>query len=202
VNGGAASDQITLIGIANGNPGTYGTGFSVFGGGGNDTVSLTTAANFFGNIVGGEGADEFYLGMAFGAKIRYDSVADASTLSQMDYVSSDIGTGGGFETAFTISQDLIQAFAGGYSVGGPVEVNSGFAEFTSDFTTNLTARVAKLDSVMTGGEVASFTDGTNFYIFIQGGTAGDGTQNDIVIETDKRAVDFDILSGTAISVDY
>ena len=107
---------------------------------------------------------------------------------------------------FTVSAALGNALlstgvAGGESFNGAI--TDGILSGT-DFETAeaLTARVATIDAaVTTKGAVFMFEDNSNNdFLFIQGGSVGGGTDDDLIVKFGNDVSAVSVVGGTAITV--
>jgi hypothetical protein len=202
IGGGAGKDTITISGaLATGNG-------TIFGGGGDDIITVSAVQTGAATqLVGGTGADTFQLGATVSAgqtsvNIRYTSFSE-STLGSVDYVSATVTRG----SAFIISNSVV-------SGSTAVSVNAGGADgigtdaggivtgFGANVGTDVTARTIAIDTYLSQGQVAAFTDGAgNDYLFIQGGAAGSGTADDLLVQTNSLVTGFAIVGGSAVLID-
>lgn len=195
VNGGEGADTITLATFGD-TGGTIGAGAEIFGDAGADKFNLGSVT--YAGVTGAESG---------GTTLGFASF-DQSNLSAYDFASAAITNNvisGGAANIFTINQSVVTATIAN-SVGNPASFTgmAGIGTFTSTFATDLTARVAELDRILVAGQTIAFTAdatsaGQNF-VFIQGGAAGSGSDNDLLIRTNTLAGGFNVKNNTAISV--
>lgn len=194
---GAGNDSITVSGALTDN---YGT---IQGGGGVDVITVTAGNANGGLLYGGADADLIGLGTSLagtfgtgttvptgisGAAVAY-STFNQSNLAGFDIVSAVAGNGVGSGRAFVVNQSAVTfsaAAAGTYALGGANQFTVGLNSRATTFaagTNSLTARVAALDSALGQGGTVLFQNagGTNF-LFVQGGSAGGGTADDLVVQ--------------------
>jgi hypothetical protein len=202
VGGGAGADTITISAII-----TTGNNSTIFGGGQADVISVSAVASGAGlQIVGGEGSDTIGLGGtvtggATSVNVRYTSFGD-STLGSIDYVSASVSV----ESAYVISQSVVSGStaisvnAGGAD-GVVTNANGTVTSFGNNVAGDVTARTTVLDTYLSKGQVATFTDGAgNDYLFIQAGAAGNGTADDLLVSTNSLVTGISIAGGTAITI--
>ena len=205
LNGGAGADSIYISAV-------FSAG-TLNGGAGSDTISLGTYAvsgGTAGIIFGDAQADKFNLGQrgytggtvggnSGGSIVSYTSF-DQSNLAATDVVSA--GAAAGFETGvlFTISQSAVSLQLGNGGNTTTFTATDGIAVFTSTFDATLTARVNKLDDVLTKGQVVAFTNAaaTEQWVFVQGGTAGN--TDDLLVSVETAIGDVTLGGTTAIQV--
>jgi Ca2+-binding RTX toxin-like protein len=169
IEAGAGNDTISV-------GATTKDGSLIMGGGGADEIIISGISGSLvaGTIFGGAGADVIGTGISgaggtLGAQFGYSAFSD-STLSAMDTIAVAGGSGtynfrytpGGLTRASDTSNSTLSGA-------------NGVFNFTSTFSTDLTARVEAIDSlVTTANAVAVFSDSSSkSYLFIQGGTGND-----------------------------
>ena len=193
VNGGAGSDTIELLNASN-----VASGYvAINGGGGGDVISGTIAAGEGTNsvsattIAGGAGADSITLRQAVGsgALFTYGAATDSNVTSYDIISSTTVGALSGnlvFNTTAigtpAVQNSNIQV--SGAVAGQTLTIASGgaAAAFRSTFGGNwsLSDRVSAIGAQLsTKGQFTHFTDGTNTYLFVQGGSAG--TSDDLLV---------------------
>jgi len=183
INGGAGNDSIQISAASAG-----ALASSVFNGGqGKDTITLDmanilsagAAVSKAVTINGGAGAD-LLTNNAWGSAGGSGSFAwsgyDASTLDAMDTIAfstASVSAGASFGSA----RAILRFAQGGLSLStgtgqSGVSAKSGHIVWSGYTDENLTARVASIDaSFTTTGNFAVFTtDGTEKFLFVQGGT--------------------------------
>ena len=176
IAGGAGSDLINLgsfSGVA--------TGLLVQGGGDNDTIILSaiTGNSDVMSIYGGDGADKFDLSadivsVASGGLgiFSYSSMSE-STANARDFYSG-VGTAGLDGLRFYVGGVSGSIAESGTTTSNGNYVISGVAYFTSTFSTDVSARVAVIDAlVTTNGAAVLFSDSVNSqndFLFVQGGS--------------------------------
>jgi hypothetical protein len=204
VNGGAGADVINIT--ASLGTGTLGV---INGGGGGDVIDMSASlASAIATVDGGAGSDTINLGATIASSqivLNYDAASE-SNISAIDVVSSTVNINAGFmiraggymsaSTALTTAADL--------NNGKVTTLTAGNATFTATIANGVTARAAELDSLLGVGMVAAFSDNTGTdFIFIQGGAAGGGTADDLLVQTNTLTTatgSFVINGGTAIEV--
>ncbi len=181
VNGGAGNDSIQITANSAG-----ALKSSLFNGGdGADTISIGmfasagAAGSEATTINGGGGADKLTnsaFGSAGGSGVFAWSSYDASTIDAMDTIAFQTGAISAGAASFGSSKVTLQFEQGGLALAtgtglSGVSAKSGNIVFSSYTDEDLTARVSTLDaSFTTTGNVAIFTtDGTQKFLFVQGG---------------------------------
>jgi len=214
VAGGAGADTITVQGVT-----TAVTSVAdVRGGGGNDLITVNavgaTAEAAYTTAVevqGGAGSDTILLDVipVTGAassislgSVRYDDFTE-SNLSSTDTVSAfaaapgtDATTGG-----ILFNQDVVSAFR-----LTSVEGNTNFSATNGVVTwlgddADITARAEVLDGALGQGATTTLTNlgGTSF-LFVQGGSAGGGTDDDLIVKLGNGVSAVAVAGGTAITI--
>jgi len=161
---------------------------AIFGGGGNDTVTLNqqmsgAAADYSASTIwGGAGADLF-LGTAIGSggsggstdasmqvAFGYSAFSD-STLSAMDSIGIGAGSGETYRLIYNPG-GLTRAANFTNDTNGVVSGTNGVVVFSGDAYAELTSRVNALNTnITTVGAAAIFQDAqNNTYVFVQGGS--------------------------------
>ena len=187
IRGGQGNDSISFAAADAATKLFYTTGL-IAAGAGDDTINLaatiasTTAGMNGVTVEGGAGADSLTLSgvnVAGSATFLYSSLSD-STSASMDTItlaaSASLGSAAAIGSAAVnkLSETVILANGSGNSSVSGVTAQSGLVVFSS-VDEDLDARISKLDAAFTTtGTVAVFsTNGTDQYIFVQGG-ATDG----------------------------
>jgi hypothetical protein len=194
---GAGNDSIYVSAALASNLGT------LQGGGGIDTIDLSATEANGGIIFGGAGADFIELGIvsagtfgsgaaintvgASGVAVGYQNFSD-SNLAGFDIISAQTDAGANSGASFTLNQSAGVNFsavaAGTYIAGGQsltVAANARVTTFAAG-TVSLTARATVLDSALGAGGTVLFQAGGANYLFVQGGSAGSGTSNDLIVQ--------------------
>ncbi|MCP9891977.1 hypothetical protein KBY57_13075 [Cyanobium sp. Aljojuca 7D2] len=210
VGAGAGTDTITVSAALVSNFGT------IQGGGGADSITVNGADANGGFIYGGEGADSINLGAiasgaqvtggnapagASGVNIAYAAFSE-STLGSFDVVSVSDVTGlvnTGQFGSFMVSQSVTNFSVVSFDGAGVSGNAAGQAVF-SGVTNSLTARATLLDATLVNGNSVLFQAGTSTYLFVQGGAAGSGTSNDLLVELGGIADDAFLASGSITRV--
>ena len=205
INGGAGSDTIAITASV-----LTGTLLVANGGGGGDWFDLSAALTGAGfTIDGGAGVDTIDLGAAStGADIilNYDSASE-SNISGYDVVSAAPSSGnaifhiraGGYLSATTALS------TGALLSNGLVTASTaGVISFTSTIGGGVTARVEAIDELVRVGQVVTFADSSGVdYVFIQGGAANSGTEDDLLVQINTGMTatgSFLINGGTAVEI--
>lgn len=196
VGGGAGADTISITGALAVNFGT------IVGGGGVDVINVSgTSVSGGGQIIAGDGADLIGLGnSAFntvsggpgisGVAVAYQSFGQ-SNLGTLDIISAAPAANNGGVTAFgfNVTQSAVSFAAvavGTYgAAGNQFSVSTGQRVSGTTFaatTTTLTQRAEAIDAGLAVGGAVLFEVGNARYLFVQGGAAGSGTANDLVVE--------------------
>lgn len=194
---GAGDDSITVSAVLSD---TYGT---IQGGGGDDVIAVSGGAANGGLLYGGANSDQIGLGLLAGGvfgsgvavtapmsgvTVAYSTFSE-SNLAGFDVVSADAAQGVVSGNSFVVNQSAVTfsaAAAGTYALGGANQFTVAEGSRTTTFAAgvnSLTARVAALDSALSQGGTVLFQNagGTNF-LFVQGGAAGGGTSDDLVVQ--------------------
>ena len=168
----------------------YATAVEVEGGAGADTILL--------DIIDVTGAvSSISLG-----SVRYTDFTE-SNLSATDTVSAFEGAVGTDATtgAILFNQDVVSAVR-----VTSVEGNADFSATDGAVTwlgsdLSITARAAVLDGDLAKGRFVTLTDnaGTDF-LFIQGGSVGGGTDDDLIVKFGNDVSAVTVAGGTAITV--
>ena len=194
--GGAGIDTITVSGALAAGP-SFGT---INGGAGVDIINVSAAAVQGGQILGGAEGDFIGLGTisngawstapvagVSGINVSYASFAE-STITNTDVISAlaaDSTTTGG--AAFMVTQSAVDfaVVANGTvgAVGNQFTIASGSRALgLTAGPTNLTQRASAIDAALSVGQSVLFQAGATNYLFVQGGAAGSGTANDLIVQ--------------------
>lgn len=219
INAGAGNDSVYIRNIFNAG--------SLNGGDGQDSLTIGTFnESGAGVIIGGLGADSIslgdkgsiavgtggYAGTTGGSTLGYASF-DQSNLAAYDKVSAGVtftdntsGAAQGLQNLFNIRQDVVDGTVAS-SIAGLSTFGTdgaGVATFTSTFSNLVTARVEELDRVLGAGQSVLFQNGagTETFVFMQGGTAGSGTDNDLLVRTNVSANKLNAGSVSSLSVQF
>lgn len=195
LNGGAGADSITLLTYAQ----SASNGGVIFGDLGSDVLSLGAAS--FNAVTGSYVID----GGSGGSVLGYASF-DQSNLASFDNVSASVAivrtgttiSGTVDANLFNVRQDVVDATIGSNLAVAQFTTNAGGAvTFTGTFSNTLTARALELDRVLAAGQTVAFSNGagTSRYVFMQGGAAGSGTDNDLLIQVNSA----DLLIANSVS---
>jgi hypothetical protein len=188
IGGGAGADTISLSEF-----GSAGSGAVLLGGGGNDSITLTTnafevasagtvhlfsAGAGFATIVGGAGADSItFNGQldeqnsagGFAGILGYSALSE-STQASMDVISYNYSAGGE-EVLFMMDfgGTLATAVGSGASKGVISTNGNGFLGSAGN-NSSVAERISAIDSLLVTGQVGTFKDVSgNAYVFVQGG---------------------------------
>jgi len=183
--GGAGNDSI-VIGGANTGDSEIELSF-IKGGGGDDTIQLTTNAQTGtavggSTVVGGLGTDIFTASAiagstaVVGVTFQYDSLLD-STISNMDVVN-------GFDSDETgLTRHFYSpggASLGSFSGAGHTATN-GVVIFSGTFNDNVTARAEAISNAATAGNAFTFKSNAVSYLFVAGSTS-DSISDDLLVQ--------------------
>jgi hypothetical protein len=191
IGGGAGKDTINV-----GEFGSAGTGAIVFGGGGNDSITLETnriaagednsagAAAFsaggtekFGSIHGGAGADSITFSGALNnqsagiaAVITYSALSE-STEASMDVISFTKSAGSEAGLIFDVAGTLATAVGVSNRVGS-VSTNAGGFLASAGNNSSVSERASAMNTLLATGQAGMFKDasGSAAYLFVQGGS--------------------------------
>jgi hypothetical protein len=204
IGGGAGSDFITYSAVQ-----TTGGNVYINGGGNGDRISsVGGSTGSLNTIVGGAGADTINLGTVVSSQdqILDYSAASESNISNYDIVSSTVAINAGFHIragGFLSASTAIRT-AGSLSNGKVTASTAGVVAFTATIGGGVTARVEAIDSLLTVGLVATFADSNGVdYVFIQGGAAGGGTADDLLVQVNTAltaTASFAINGGTSVEI--
>jgi len=197
VGGGAGADTISITGALAVNFGT------IVGGGGVDVINVSgTSVSGGGQIIAGDGADLIGLGFSAtntisggqgisGVAVAYQNFGQ-STLGTLDIISAAPSSADNVGTTafgFNVTQSAVSfaaVAAGTYgAAGNQFTVSTGQRVGSATFaatTTTLTQRAEAIDAGLAVGGAVLFEVGNARYLFVQGGAAGSGTANDLVVE--------------------
>jgi len=186
IQAGAGNDTVNILTSMLG-------GSLVLLGGGDDHIIASAGLNidsgnsFNGTVFGGAGADTFFSasvvsGGTVGITFGYDALTE-STLFATDSVAVAFASGA-TDYKFNYTQGGLTL--GTFSAAGVTGTN-GVVTFTSNFDTNLTARVSAINSAMTTqNAVATFRDADGkHYLFVQGGASTLTDDNFIAVGRDN-----------------
>jgi hypothetical protein len=211
INLGAGADSVHISGnFADG---------TLNGGLGADTISLTqfATADVGSEIIGDGGADKFDLGTltvntgvalnSGGSVLAYTSF-DQSNLSATDFASATVTIGAsvtnmsGAANLLTVKSDVVDftVFNGGNST--TFTGTDGIAAFTSTHGTEVTARMESVDNMLTKGQSIYFANSSNnsHYLFVQGGAAGSGVANDLLLQLNTAVQALSAASDSALDL--
>ena len=180
IGGGQGNDTLVVADITE-------SGFmTIQGGGGNDSIDLLSFSGQDNFIFGGAGADTIDFGTLHSGEIGFSAFTD-STLASMDTLTGAATVSGMTLNFSAANQTFATGVLASTQTGVSATITDGVATggvFTS--AQGVTARVAILDEASGVKGTTFFFDATEGsatvnYLFVQGGTTGE-TSDDLVVK--------------------
>jgi hypothetical protein len=188
IGGGAGKDTINVNEF-----GSAGSGAIIFGGGGNDSITLSanknelqavsagaaafSAGNGFGSIHGGAGADSItFSGVAgdstagLAGIVTYSALSE-STEASMDVISLNKSAGTDMSLHFDFGGTIATAVGASNKLGG-ISTNAGGFLISGGNNSSVAERASAINTILTTGQAGLFKDasGSAAYLFVQGGS--------------------------------
>ena len=179
IGGGQGNDTIVIADITE-------SGFmTIQGGGGNDSIDLLSFSGQDNFIFGGAGADTIDFGTLHSGEIGFSAFTD-STLTSMDTLTGAATVSGMTLNFSAANQTFATGVLASTQTGVSATITDGGQPVVVTSAQGVTARVAILDEASGVKGTTFYFDATESgatvnYLFVQGGTTGE-TSDDLVVK--------------------